>query len=95
MNSYFYKLNAYIDAHPPNYGYGEPVLTMLYECHNESNPYDNEQIKKNFNEFYRLMNGMELGRCIELSTQCASSVGIMSGLDSSQESKSAFRCRQN
>ena len=26
---------------------------------NESNPYDNEQIKENFNELYRLMNGME------------------------------------
>ena len=26
----------------------------------ESNPYDNEQIKEDFNELYRLMNGMEL-----------------------------------
>ena len=60
MNSYFEKLKAYIDARPPNYGEGESVLTMLYECHNESNPYDNEQIKADFNELYRLMNGMEL-----------------------------------
>ena len=60
MNSYFEKLKAYIDAHPPNYGDGESVLTMLYECHNESNPYDNVQIKEDFNELYRLMNGMEL-----------------------------------
>lgn len=60
MNSYFEKLKAYIDAHPPNYGDGESVLTMLYECHNESNPYDDEQIKADFNELYRLMNGMEL-----------------------------------
>ena len=59
MNSYFDKLKAYIEAHPPNYGDGESVLTMLYECHNESNPYDNEQIKTDFNELYRLMNGME------------------------------------
>ena len=29
-------------------------------CHNESNPYDNEQRKEDFNERYRLMNGMEL-----------------------------------
>lgn len=36
------------------------VLTMLYECHNEINPYDNEQIKEDFNGIYRLMNGMEL-----------------------------------
>lgn len=60
MKSYFEKLKAYIDAHPPNYGDGESVLTMLYECHNESNPYDSEQIKEDFNELYRLMNGMEL-----------------------------------
>ena len=60
MNSYFEKLKAYIQSKPPNYGEGESVLTMLYECHNENNPYDNEQIKEDFNELYRLMNGMEL-----------------------------------
>ena len=60
MNFYFEKLKAYIDAHPPNYGDGESVLTMLYECHNESNPYDDEQINEDFNELYRLMNGMDL-----------------------------------
>jgi len=60
MNSYFEKLKAYIEAHPPNYGDGESVLTMLYECHNENNPYDNEQIKEDFNDLYRQMNGMEL-----------------------------------
>ena len=60
MNSYFQKLKAYIQSKPPNYGDGESVLTMLYECHNENNPYDNEQIKADFNELYRLMNGMEL-----------------------------------
>ena len=60
MNPYFEKLKAYIDAHSSNFGDGESVLTMLYECHNENNPYDDEQIKADFNEIYRLMNGMEL-----------------------------------
>lgn len=60
MNSFFEKLKAYIQSKPSNYGDGESVLTMLYECHNENNPYDNEQIKEDFNELYRLMNGMEL-----------------------------------
>ena len=60
MNSFFEKLKAYIQSNPPNFGDGESVLTMLYECHNENNPYDNEQIKADFNELYRLMNGMEL-----------------------------------
>lgn len=56
----FAKLRTYIKAHSPNYGDGESVLSTLYECHNESKPYDNEQIKEDFNELYRLMNGMEL-----------------------------------
>lgn len=60
MNSFFEKLKAYIQSKPPNFGDGESVLTMLYECHNENNPYDDEQIKEDFNELYRLMNGMEL-----------------------------------
>ena len=60
MNSYFEKLKSYIDTRPPNYDDGEHVLTMLYECHNENNPYDNEQIKEEFHELYRQMNGLEL-----------------------------------
>ena len=60
MNSYFEKLKAYIDAHPPNYSDGESVLTMLYECHNENHPYDNDQIKADFHELYQQMNGMPL-----------------------------------
>lgn len=60
MNSYFAKLKAYIDTRPLSFGDGESALTMLYECHNENNPYDNEQIKEDFNELYRPMNGMEL-----------------------------------
>ena len=39
---------------------GESVLGTLYECHNENHPYDNDQIKADFNELYRQMNGMEL-----------------------------------
>ena len=60
MKSYFELLKAHIEANPPNYGDGESVLTMLYECHNENNPYDNEQIRADFNELYRQMNGMPL-----------------------------------
>ena len=60
MKTYFDALKAYTAEHPPNFGDGESVLTMLYECHNENNPYDNEQIKADFNELYRQMNGMPL-----------------------------------
>ncbi|MBP3673901.1 MAG: hypothetical protein J6J18_08755 [Oscillospiraceae bacterium] len=60
MKTYFESLKSYIEAHPPNYGDGESVLTMLYECHNENNPYDNEQIKADFHALYEEMNGMPL-----------------------------------
>ena len=36
------------------------MLDMLYECHNENCPYDNDEIKVDSNELYRQMNGMEL-----------------------------------
>ena len=60
MNTFFETLKTYIEQHPPNYGDGKSVLSMLYECHNENSPYDNEQIKEDFNELYQQMNGMEL-----------------------------------
>ena len=60
MNHYFEKLKAHIEANPPNFGDGESVLTMLYECYNENNPYDNEQIRADFHELYQQMNGMPL-----------------------------------
>ena len=60
MNPYLEKLKAHIKANPPNCGEVESVLTMLYECYNENNPYDNEQIRTDFNELYQQMNGMPL-----------------------------------
>lgn len=60
MNPYFEELKANIEANPPNFGDGESVLTMLYECYNENNPYDNEQIRADFYELYQQMNGMPL-----------------------------------
>ena len=60
MNTFFEILKTYIEQHLPNYGDGESVLAMLYECHNENSPYDNEQIRTDFNELYQQMNGMPL-----------------------------------
>lgn len=60
MNTFFETPKTYIEQHPPNYSDGESVLTMLYECHNENSPYDNEQIRTDFNELYQQMNGMPL-----------------------------------
>jgi hypothetical protein len=60
MNSYLEKVRAYMDANPPHLGDADSVLGLLYECHNENNPYDNEQIKADFHELYQQMNGMPL-----------------------------------
>ena len=43
-----------------NLGGADTVLEMLYECYNENHPYDNEEIKADFNELYHQMNGMPL-----------------------------------
>ena len=60
MEKYFEKLRAYIAENPPDFGDGESVLTLLYEAYAESNRMDDGTIKEDFNELYRLMNGMEL-----------------------------------
>ena len=60
MDNFLETLKRHIAEHPPNYGDGDSVLTMLYECYNENSPYDNEQIKADFNELYQQMNGMPL-----------------------------------
>lgn len=39
MKTYLEAIKSHIKAHPPNFGDGESVLTMLYECYNENNPY--------------------------------------------------------
>ncbi len=60
MNLYFEILKAHLTAHPPNFGDGDSVLEMLYECYNERSPSDNEQIKADFDDLYLAMNGMTL-----------------------------------
>ena len=60
MEKYFEKLRSYIAEKTPDFGDGEPVLTLLYEAYAESNKMDDGTIKEDFNELYRLMNGMEL-----------------------------------
>ena len=60
MKNYFEKLRTHIAEKPPDFGDGESVLTLLYEAYAESNKMDDGAIKEDFNELYRLMNGMEL-----------------------------------
>ena len=60
MNAFFETLKAHIKLDPLDCGDAESILEMLYECHNENSPYDNAQIKADFNELYQQMNGMAL-----------------------------------
>ena len=60
MKMFFEKLKQRVAEDPPNYGDADSVLGLLYECFNENNPYDNEQIKADFEDLYRQMNGMHL-----------------------------------
>ena len=60
MNQFYSVLERIVTDHQPNFGDGDSVLTMLYEAYSECNRLDDAQVKEDFNELYRLMNGMEL-----------------------------------
>lgn len=53
MKEFLEKLRQYVADNPPNFGDADSVLDLPYECFNENNPYDNEQIKADFEELYR------------------------------------------
>ncbi len=60
MKEFLEVLKQRIVENSPNYGDADSVLGLLYECFNENNPYDNEQIRADFEDLYRQMNGMSL-----------------------------------
>ena len=60
MNPYIKKLKQQIEEHPPDFGDGNSILTLLYEAYNQVNNLDDEQIRTDFNALYQAMNGMEL-----------------------------------
>ena len=60
MNTFIETLKAHIEQNPPNYGDGESILTLLYEAYSDINKMDNDAIKKDFGELYKMMNGMTL-----------------------------------
>lgn len=60
MNPYIEKLKQQIEEHPPDFGDGNSILTLLYEAYNEANRLDDEQIRADFNALYQAMNGMSL-----------------------------------
>ena len=60
MKQYIEKLKQHIAESPSDFGDANSVLDLLYECYNENHPYDNEEIKADFNALYQAMNGMPL-----------------------------------
>ena len=60
MKNFYDVLDQYVSENQPNFGDGESVLTLLYEAYSECNRLDDARVKEDFNELYRLMNGMEL-----------------------------------
>ena len=57
---YLRVLNEHIQSHPLKLGASASVLALLYESYIELQGSENEQIKTDFNELYRAMNGMGL-----------------------------------
>ena len=60
MEEFIQTLHAFVSSHEPNFGDGESALTLLYEAYAECNKMDDGTIKEDFNELYRLINGMAL-----------------------------------
>ena len=60
MNTFIETMKAHIEQNPPNYGDGESILTLLYEAYSDINKMDNDAIKKDFGELYKMMNSMTL-----------------------------------
>ena len=60
MKEFLEMLKQWVVDNPPNYGDTDSVLGLLYECFNENNPYNNDQIKADFEDLYRQMNGILL-----------------------------------
>ena len=57
---YLAVLDKYIASHPLTLGDGESVLALLYESYVDLQGCSSGQIKEDFHELYRLMNGMPL-----------------------------------
>ena len=62
MNPYIEKLKTQLAEETPDYGEGNAhsILDMLYYHYNEFNRMDTAEIKEDFDELYRRMNGMPL-----------------------------------
>ena len=60
MDNFNDVLKRTIADHQPNFGDGDSVLSLLYEAYSDCSRLDDDQIKADFEELYRCMNGMML-----------------------------------
>ena len=70
-------LDNHIAAHPLIFGDGESVLTLLYESYEELQVCSSVQIKEDFHELYRLLNGVPLTELDRIINPVCTSAGIM------------------
>ena len=65
MNPYIIKLNEYLAAHPPNYGYRDvdSLLDMLYNFYSENNPINTVVIKQSFEKLEHFLDRFTLAEC--------------------------------
>ena len=65
MNPYIVKLNEYLAAHPPNYGYRDVdnLLDMLYNFYSENNPINTIAIKQSFEKLEHFLDRFTLAEC--------------------------------
>ena len=60
MEEYVQTLETYVASRKMNLGDGESLVSLLYEAYGDVNRIDDDQIKADFGELYRLLNGMSL-----------------------------------
>ena len=60
MAEYIQTLETYVASRMMNLGDGESLVSLLYEAYGDVNRIDDDQIKADFGELYRLLNGMPL-----------------------------------
>ena len=60
MAEYIQTLETYVASRKMNLGDGESLVSLLNEAYGDVNRIDDDQIKADFGELYRLLNGMPL-----------------------------------
>ena len=67
MDEFMTALQSKLDTLQPNYpDNADSILEVLFDAYNESSGFDNETIKADFEELYRLMNGKPLKEIDEI-----------------------------